>query len=53
MSIEYRVDYLLRAADRAEREGNARLARILRQMARELGPAPFGLPHPDPRGSPS
>ena len=39
MSIERRVQYLLKAAARAEREGNARLATILRKMAADLGPA--------------
>jgi hypothetical protein len=39
MSVESRVEYLLRAADRAEREGNERLAAILREMASELRPA--------------
>jgi hypothetical protein len=39
MSIESRVNHLLRAAERADREGNARLAAILRKMAEELRPA--------------
>jgi hypothetical protein len=39
MSVESRVEYLLRAASRAEREGNLRLAGILRRMAEELRPA--------------
>jgi hypothetical protein len=39
MSIESRVNHFLRAAERAEREGNARLASILRKMAEELRPA--------------
>jgi hypothetical protein len=39
MSIESRVNHLLRAAERADREGNARLASILRKMAEELRPA--------------
>ncbi len=43
MSTESRVKHLLRAAERAEREGNARLARILRAMAEELRPADGGL----------
>lgn len=46
MSIESRVEYLLRAAARAEREGNGHLANILRKMAAELGPPDFGLPLP-------
>lgn len=43
MSVESRVEYLLRAAERAEREGNERLAAILREMAAELRPADEGL----------
>lgn len=39
MSVESRVQYLLRAAERADREGNGRLAAILREMAKELRPA--------------
>ncbi len=39
MGIESRVAYLLNAAARAEREGNAHLARILRKMAAELSPS--------------
>ena len=46
MSIESRVEYLLKAASRAEREGNAHLAHVLRKMAAELGPPDFGLPLP-------
>ena len=42
MSTERRVEHLLRAAERAEREGNARLATILRAMAEELRPASGG-----------
>jgi hypothetical protein len=38
MSVESRVEYLLRAAARAEREGSVGLAEILRRMARELQP---------------
>jgi hypothetical protein len=38
MSVENRAEYLFRAAERAEREGNARLAEILRRMAEELLP---------------
>jgi hypothetical protein len=53
MSIESRVNYFLRAADRAEREGNLRLASILRKMADELGPTELGLSLPEPPGSPS
>ena len=47
MITESRVEYLLKAASRAEREGNARLAHILRKMAAELAPPEFGLPLPD------
>ena len=39
MSAESRIDHLLRAAARAEREGNVRLATILNKMAEELQPA--------------
>jgi hypothetical protein len=39
MSLENRVRFLLQAAERAEREGNARLAAVLRKMADELRPA--------------
>ena len=39
MGVESRVKYLLRAAERADREGNVRLATILRKMAAELRPA--------------
>ncbi|MGD2121351.1 MAG: hypothetical protein PVJ76_06390 [Gemmatimonadota bacterium] len=39
MSIESRVNHLLRAAERADKEGNARMAAILRKMAEELRPA--------------
>jgi len=53
MSIESRVDNLLRAAARAEREGNVRLAAVLRKMAEELGPPELGLALPEPPASPS
>ena len=39
MSFETRVKHLLRAAERADGEGNVRLANILRKMAAELRPA--------------
>ena len=53
MSAESRIDYLLRAAARAEREGSVRLATILKKMAEELQPAERlasspGIPHPNP-----
>ena len=51
MSTENRVQYLLRAADRAEREGNVRLASILRKMAQELLPPDLKLPLPGNLGS--
>jgi hypothetical protein len=38
MSVESRVQFLLRAAERADREGNGHLATILRKMAEELRP---------------
>lgn len=53
MSLESRVDHFLRAAARAEREGNARLASILRKMAEDLGPPELGLGLLDPPGTPS
>jgi hypothetical protein len=53
MSTESRVAYLLKAAARAEREGNVRLADILRKMAEELSPADLGLSFPGPTESPS
>ncbi len=46
MSSESRVEFLLRAAARAEREGSPRLAATLRRMAEELRPAETGLPIP-------
>jgi len=51
MSIESRVEYFLRAAARAEREGNLRLAAILRKMAEELSPVDLGLMATEPPGS--
>ncbi len=53
MSAESRIEYLLRAAARAEREGSVRLATILKKMAEELQPAerlaPFpAAPQPSP-----
>ncbi len=47
MSVEHRVEYLLRAAARAEREGNARLATVLRKMASELGSGEVRSPDSD------
>jgi len=44
MSTESRVKHLLRAAERADREGNIRLATILRKMAAELRPADGNFP---------
>ena len=38
---------------RAEREGNVRLAVVLRKMAEELGPPDLGLALPEPPASPS
>ena len=38
MSLEDRVRYLLRAAGRAEGEGNVRAANALRRMARDVLP---------------
>jgi len=44
MGHESRVQFLLRAAERAEREGNAQLAAVLRKMADELKPADGPFP---------
>ncbi|MEQ9569271.1 MAG: hypothetical protein RLN75_03700 [Longimicrobiales bacterium] len=41
MTIEQRIQYLLRAAARAEAEGHARVALALRRMAEES--RPFGV----------
>jgi hypothetical protein len=38
MSMHERIDYLLRAASRAERNGEYRVARSLRRMARDIQP---------------
>jgi hypothetical protein len=38
MSLEQRLDYLLRAALRAERNGDSRLAQSLRRMAEDIRP---------------
>jgi hypothetical protein len=38
MSVEQRVQYLLRAALRAERNGDDRIARSLRRMALDIQP---------------
>ncbi|HUE76723.1 MAG TPA: hypothetical protein VMM83_02180 [Longimicrobiales bacterium] len=38
MSLEQRLDYLLRAAQRAERNGEADIARALRRMAEDTRP---------------
>lgn len=38
MSLELRIQYLLRAAARAEAEGQERVARALRRMADEARP---------------
>lgn len=38
MSLEQRLEYLRRAAVRAERDGELRVARALRRMARDIQP---------------
>lgn len=38
MSLEQRLEYLLRAAVRAERNGEYRVARSLRRMADDIRP---------------
>jgi len=48
MSVESRVNYLLRAAERADREENVRLASILRKMAEELRPVETTVGHGTP-----
>ena len=53
MSTERRVDYFLKAAARAEREGSVHLAAILRKMADELGSPDLRLNLSEPSGSPS
>ncbi|MEZ4415564.1 MAG: hypothetical protein R3E10_07395 [Gemmatimonadota bacterium] len=42
MKTEDRIRYLLRAAGRAEGEGNARAANALRRMARDVLPLEVG-----------
>jgi len=49
MSIDERIGILLRAARRAELEGNERVARALRRMAAEARPiVPLDTPAPLP-----
>lgn len=43
MNFDERVEYLLRAAQRAEGEGHARVARSLRRMASEFSSATVRL----------
>ena len=43
MSLEQRLEYLLRAAVRAERNGEYRIARALRRMAADTRPIDRGL----------
>jgi hypothetical protein len=38
MSLEQRIEYLLKAAGRAERNGEYRVARALRRMAADVQP---------------
>lgn len=38
MSLQQRMDYLLRAAQRAERNGEHQVARALRRMAEDIRP---------------
>lgn len=38
MRLEARLEYLLKAALRAERDGDQRLARALRRMAEDIRP---------------
>ena len=39
MTTEERIGFLLRAAERAERDGNARVADLFRRMAADARPA--------------
>lgn len=53
MTIDERIRYLLRAAARAEEEGNVRLAELFRRMAddaRTAEPAPPPSPLPPSMG---
>lgn len=43
MSLEQRLEYLLKAAVRAERNGEYRIARALRRMAADTRPIDPGL----------
>lgn len=38
MRLEQRLEYLMRAALRAERDGDYQVARALRRMADDIGP---------------
>jgi hypothetical protein len=52
MSVESRVENLIRAAERAEREGNRYVATALRKMAEDLAPPNLGnLPRQLSHGS--
>jgi hypothetical protein len=46
MSLEQRLDYLTRAALRAERDGDLRVARALRRMALDMQPIDRSLTMP-------
>ena len=43
MKSEERIRFLLRAASRAEGDGNLRVANVLRRMARDVRPLEFSL----------
>ena len=43
MKSEERIRFLLRAAGRAEGDGNFRVANVLRRMARDVRPLEFSL----------
>lgn len=49
MRLEARLDYLLKAALRAERNGDLRLARALRRMAEDIRPIDRALTLSTPR----
>lgn len=46
MAIEDRIRYMLRAAARAEEEGDLRIAEVFRRMAQDALPAGFRIGGP-------
>ena len=53
MRLEQRMEYLLRAALRAEREGDHHVARSLRRMAEDIRPLESARTHHAPTVSSS